>query len=113
MPRFGEFVFGTVGTIGPSDRPDEDESLEPLGKNGAGHPRNASANVVEAPAATQDFPHDQEGPAATQHFVGARHGAELSISGHADNLARLAQPRGTDFVPHDGLSKTSLHWHDA
>ena len=50
------------------------------------------ADVVEAAAAAQDFPYDQEGPPTAQHFVGARHGAELSVSCHADNLARQAQP---------------------
>ena len=72
-----------MGTVGPDDRPGEDEGLEPFGKDGAGHAGNAPADVVEAAAATQDFPYDQEGPSTAQHFVGARHGAELSVSSHA------------------------------
>ena len=36
LPRFGEGVFWAVGTVGPNDRPGEDESLEPFGKYGAG-----------------------------------------------------------------------------
>ena len=80
-PRFGELVFGAVGTVG--DRPDQGEGLEPFGKDGAGHAGNAPADVVEAAAAAQDFPYDQEGPPTAQHFVGARHGAELSVSRHA------------------------------
>src|SRR5215471_15717343 len=70
-PRFGEFVFGAVGTVSPGDCPGEYECLEPFGKDSAGHSRNAPADVIEAAAAAQDFPHDQKGPAAAQHFVGA------------------------------------------
>src|SRR5262245_58782059 len=55
--RFGKLVFGTVWTVCPDDRTDEDESLEPFGKDGAGHARYAPADVVEAAAATQDFPY--------------------------------------------------------
>src|SRR5262249_37333772 len=83
LPRFAQLVFGAVPTVRAGDRPDVDESLQPFGKNGAGHPGNAPADVVEAAAAAQGFPDDQEGPAATQHFVGARDGAELSVSRHA------------------------------
>src|SRR5215471_17022547 len=79
-----------MGTLGPNDRPGEDESLEPFGKDRAGHAGNAPADIVEAAAARQDFPYDQEGPPPAQHFVGARHGAELSVSRHVDNLARRA-----------------------
>src|SRR5262249_4166501 len=83
LPRFGQLVFGAMETVRPGERPDENESLEPLGENGAGHPGDSPADVVEAAAAAQDFPHDQEGPAAAQHFVGARDRAELSVPGHA------------------------------
>jgi hypothetical protein len=79
-------------SVGPGDRPDEDEGLEPFGKDGAGHTGNAAADVVKAAAAAQDFPHDQESPATAQRFVRARHGAKLSVSRHADNLAQRAQP---------------------
>jgi hypothetical protein len=93
LSRFGEGVFGAVGSVGPNDRSGEDERLEPFGKDGAGYAGNAPADVVEAAAATQDFPYDQQRPPTAQHFVGARHGAVLSVSRrHADNLARLAQP---------------------
>src|SRR5262249_21242513 len=92
LPRFGERVFWAAATVSPNDRRSEDQSLEPFGKDCAGHPRNASADVVEAVAAAQDFPYDQQRPPTAQHFVGARHGAELTISRHADNLVRRALP---------------------
>ena len=41
LSRFGELIFLAVGTVGPDDRPDEDQGLEPFGKNGAGHAGNA------------------------------------------------------------------------
>src|SRR5262249_30005551 len=72
--------------------PNKDEGLEPFRKDGAGHAGDATADIVEAAAATQNFPYDQERPPPAQHLVGARHGAELSISRHAQNLAQLAQP---------------------
>jgi hypothetical protein len=83
LPRFSEGVFWAVGTVGAGDRPDEHECLEPFGKDGAGHARNAPPDVVEPPAAAQDLPYDQKGPSTAQHFVGARHGAKLSVSRHA------------------------------
>src|SRR5262249_22282031 len=87
-----------VRAVGSNDRPGEDEGLEPFGKDGAGHAGNPAADVVEAAAATQDFPYDQQGPPAAQHLVGARHGAELTVSRHADNLARRARP-GSVRIP--------------
>ena len=92
-PRFGELVFGAVGTVG--DRPDQGEGLEPFGKDGVGHAGNAPADVVEAAAAAQDFPYDQEGPPTAQHFVGARHGDPVM----PDNLSREPNRCGTDSGP--------------
>ena len=97
LSRFGELVFWAVAAVGPGDRPDENESLEPFGKDGAGHAGNAPADVVEAAAAAQEFPYDQEGPSTAQHFMGARRGAKLSVSRHADNLARWARSAGYGF----------------
>ena len=48
--------------------------------------------------------YDQEGPPTAQHFVGARHGAELSVSSHRGSLTRWAQASGTDSGPDDGRS---------
>ena len=76
-----------MGTVGSGDRPGEDKGLEPFGKDGAGHAGNAPADVIEAAAAAQDFPYDQEGPPTAQHFVGTRHGAELSVSCHAEQIS--------------------------
>src|SRR5215510_9909702 len=91
-PPFGELVFGAVGAVDPSDRPNVDESLEPFGRDGTGHSGNAPADIVEAPAATQDFPYDQKGPSTAQHFMGARYGAELPISCHARQSITAGQP---------------------
>src|SRR5262249_42068940 len=92
LPRFRELVFGAVGTVGPDDRPNEDKSLEPFGKDGAGHAGNAPADVVEAAGAAQGFPYYQEGPPTAPHFSGARHGAELSVSSHARQPITASQP---------------------
>ena len=89
--------------VGPGDRSNKDKVLEPFGQHGAGHARHAPANVVEAAAAAQDFPHDQKRPPAAQHFVGARNGAELSISRHVGSLARRAGQCGTDSGPGSAL----------
>ena len=97
LPGFGEGVFRAVRTVGPGDRADEHEGLQPFGQDGAGDARDAAADVVEAAASAQDFPHDQQGPPAAQRFVGARHGAELSVSRHAGSLAWRAQPQEYGF----------------
>src|SRR5262249_42458109 len=97
LPRFGQLILGAVRTVRPGNRADEGESLEPFGKNGAGHPGNAPADVVEAAAAAQDFPYDQEGPTAAQHFVGARYGAELPVSRHARQPITARRPARYGF----------------
>jgi len=73
--------------------------LQPFRKNSAGHSWHAAANVIEPATAGQDFSYDQESPPTAQHFVGACHGAELSVSGHAGNLSWQANHSGTDSVP--------------
>ena len=87
---FGELIFRPVRAVGARDRADVEECLQPLGKHRARHPRNAAADIVEAAAAGQEFAHDQQRPAAAQRFVGARHRAVLSVSGHVGSLARRA-----------------------
>ena len=99
LTRFGQLVLGAMRAVRPGERSNQDELLQPFGQHGARHPRHAPANVVEAAAAAHDFAYDQKRPPAAQHFVGARNGAELSISWHARNLARRAGRCGTDSGP--------------
>ena len=92
LARLGQGVLWAVGSVGSNDCPNEKERLEPFRQDRAGYAGNATADVVEAPTATQHFSHNQESPPAPERFVGARHGAELPISRHIGNLAWAIQP---------------------
>jgi hypothetical protein len=95
----GEGVFRPVLARDARHRADVDQLLQPLGQHSARDPRDAAANVVEAPAAAQQLAHHEQGPPPAEHLVGARHRAELAVAGHWPSVARRDRGRGTDSGP--------------
>ena len=78
--RVGQGVFPDLAHRAAPHKTDLLQVPQALRQQAGGHARDAAVQVVEAPAATQKFAHDQRCPALTQRFGAPRHGAELAVA---------------------------------
>src|SRR5262249_36544013 len=71
-------ALGVLAVANPLEDALADEAGQPVGEDGAGHPK-AREQLIEAVVAKQDVTEDEQRPAVTHHFERAGYGADLRL----------------------------------